>query len=157
MIKPMAKDTATRERYRHDRTGSESRDEVPSAIPADQVDRRRFIAAALDRGDPVSPRLIPALRVLKDLRTSLAGFGIDRAGVFGSTARGTDSADSDLDVVLTLAEGAEPDPLDLMKVEDRVRAAFATAMPAVPVDVSLREDMRESVRERCDAEAVYAV
>jgi predicted nucleotidyltransferase len=107
-------------------------------------------------GQTVSPGLAAALRVLRDVKGALAPFGIAHVGVFGSAARGGDTAGSDLDVVLTLAEDADPDPLDLIKAEERVRAAFATAMPGVAVDVSLREDMREPVRERCDAEALYA-
>jgi predicted nucleotidyltransferase len=152
----MVNENAVRQRWRRDRLRREGRVEATVVVPADQADRLRFMAEALDRGDPVSPRLIPALQVLKGLRDALSAHGIARAGVFGSTARGADTAESDLDVVLTLADGAEPDPLDLIKVDEMLRAAFAARMPGVGVDVSLRADMRESVRRRCDAEAVYA-
>jgi hypothetical protein len=104
----------------------------------------------------VSLRLHPALAVLRGLAEELRRRGVDRAGVFGSTARGEDGLDSDVDVVLSLAPDAEPDPLDLIRIEERVRAAFVRALPGVPVDVSVLQDMRPQVRSRAETEAVYA-
>lgn len=48
-----------------------------------------------------------------DLVRVLKAFGVKRAGVFGSTARGTDGAGSDLDLIVEFSEGMNPDLIRL--------------------------------------------
>lgn len=145
-----------RQRRRRTRLREEGRVEASVAVRADRVDRLRAVAVELDLGHPIGLRLLPALAVVRGLRGDLLKAGVARAGLFGSTARGEDGPGSDLDVVLSLSPSADPDPIDLIKLEDRVREAFSDAFPNVPIDVSVREDMRADVRAAVDAEAVYA-
>jgi len=148
--------TVERQRRRRARLCEDGQVEATVAIRADRVDRLRAVAGELNRDRPVALRLVTALAVLRRIRSDLAVGGVARAGVFGSTARGQDRSDSDVDVVLSLAPEADPDPIDLIKLEDRVREAFETEMPGVPVDVSIYQDVRRDVRETVDTEAVYA-
>lgn len=117
--------------------------------------RLRAVAAALSRGTPISLRLLPALQVLRDLRSDLARQGVERAGIFGSTARGEDKPDSDIDVLLRLGPDSKADLLDIARIGNLVREAFAARMPGIPVDVSVFEDMRSPARDRAAREAVY--
>lgn len=147
---------AERQKHRRERLRAEGRAEVVVTVRREQTARLRALAVQLDRGVAVSLRLIPALQVLRGIADDLATAGVARAGVFGSTARGEDGPESDVDVLLCLKPEADPDPIDLMKISDGVRDAFKQQMPEVAVDVAIRDDMREHVRTRADTEAVYA-
>ena len=75
-------------------------------------------------------------------------FGIIRIGVFGSTARDTASADSDVDVVVELSE---PDLLRLVGIKQELETLLDQ-----PVDiVRYRERMNRFLKQRIDEEAVY--
>lgn len=75
-------------------------------------------------------------------------FGIIRIGVFGSTARDTASAESDVDVVVELSE---PDLLRLVGIKQELETLLD-----LPVDiVRYRERMNRFLKQRIDEEVVY--
>ncbi|WP_200341563.1 nucleotidyltransferase domain-containing protein [Rhodovibrio sodomensis] len=125
-------------------------------VHRDQVARLKAAADALNAGRPVSVRLVPALDALRTLAPELERRGVARAGVFGSTARGDERPDSDLDVVLAMRDDIKLDLLALTTLKDIVASRLADALAGVPVDVSIRDHMRHTVREAMDREAVYA-
>jgi hypothetical protein len=129
--------------------------EVTVTVPKAQRAHIRRIAAALGEGLPVSPRLIAALRALREARAALAEHGVVRAGIFGSVARGEDRADSDLDLVLVFETSAPPLKA-LMYAEEVAREAVHAVFPDVTVDVAIEPMLAPHVRPKVEREAVYA-
>ena len=75
-------------------------------------------------------------------------FGIVRIGIFGSTARGTASDESDVDVVVELSK---PDLLRLVGIKQELEALLDR-----PVDiVRYRQKMNRFLKQRIDEDAVY--
>lgn len=89
---------------------------------------------------PTLASALPALR---------RDFGVRRAGLFGSAARGELRADSDIDVLVELER-----PLSFAEWED-LRASLA-ALFKRPVDVTTADALHALVRKRALAEAVFA-
>jgi predicted nucleotidyltransferase len=72
------------------------------------------------------------------IRAALAARGVERAGVFGSVARGEDTVHSDLDVIVVFRPGARR---DLVGISDEL-----AAITGVPVDVVDRDRVLERAR-----------
>ena len=147
---------AERQRRRRERLRTSGVEQVAVVVPAGQRERIRRIAAALRAGQPVSPRLIAALDVLRGRRRALAELGADHAGIFGSLARGDDRPDSDIDVVLSFSKPEAHDAFRLIDMRRLVVDAFGEAFPDVDVDVSFYPMMKPLIRKETDKEAVYA-
>jgi hypothetical protein len=152
----MAADVLTRQRKRRERLRAHGLQEISVAVRPDDRARMRHIAAALNAGHPVSPRLIRALDVVRTQKDALAANGVERAGVFGSTARGEDRPDSDIDLVVDFGGSTAIHPYRLIESTRILEAAFAEAFPEVAIEVSCREFMKPMIRERAETEAVYA-
>ena len=75
-------------------------------------------------------------------------FGIVRIGVFGSTARGQITDESDVDVVV---EMAKPDLLLLVGIKQELEGLLRRQVDIV----RYRDDMNPFLRHRIDQEAVY--
>lgn len=75
------------------------------------------------------------------------GFGITRIAVFGSFARGEQSADSDVDVLVEFEEGSSPD--DVLGAEERLESILARK-----VDMGSFQALRPRVRPYVRREAV---
>jgi hypothetical protein len=110
----------------------------------------------LTAGQPVAVRLVTALKVLRHARSDLEARGVKRAGVFGSTARGEDRGDSDLDIVLQLGRNRDIHPYRLMDLKDLVQAEINRQLPAVDVDVAFYESLKPEVRAEVDQDVIYA-
>jgi uncharacterized protein len=65
----------------------------------DQVENRTRMAVQVRRESPFVARLIEALPEIRER------FGVERIGIFGSTARGEEQPDSDVDVLVGFAPG----------------------------------------------------
>lgn len=75
-------------------------------------------------------------------------FGISRIGVFGSVARDQMRADSDIDIVV---EMANPDLFSLVHLKDALEESLGS-----PVDiVQYREKMNPFLKAHIQNEAVY--
>lgn len=109
-------------------------------------------------GPAVRARISAALRVRpsrlvvehrEEARAALAAYGLTRPRIFGSVARGTDTPDSDVDMLVDVETGF--DPLDLDDVERHLAELLSVA-----VDLVLDVD-RPSSREFLDAIRAEAV
>ena len=90
------------------------------------------------------------LRTLSVFSRSRADeFGVIRIGVFGSAARDTLRADSDIDVVVELEH---PDLLLLVGIKQELEELFGREVDIV----RYRERMNPLLKKRIDQEAVYA-
>lgn len=85
----------------------------------------------------------------EEARAALAAHGLTRPRLFGSVARGTDTPDSDLDLLVAAEPGF--DPLDVEDVERHLAELLSVA-----VDLVLDVD-RPSSREFLDAIRAEAV
>lgn len=72
------------------------------------------------------------------IRAALASHGVERAGVFGSVARGEDTETSDLDLIVAFTPGARR---DLVQISDEL-----TALTGLTVDVVDRDRVVDRVR-----------
>ena len=118
---------------------------------------QREIAAHSNRSQPEIRRLLqfhgtsPHARRLRARRDELVGLlaahGLRNVRVFGSTASGRDTEDSDIDLLVT-AEA----PLGLLA---QARAELAASeLLGVPVDLVLDDAIRPDLRERIVGEAI---
>lgn len=82
-----------------------------------------------------------ALTVLRDHRDEFRRRGVLHAGLFGSTARGEARTDSDVDVLVELAEDAPVGIYEFVALERFVQTLFSR-----PVDVIEAEGMATGVR-----------
>ena len=145
-----------RQRARRRRLSESGLTEVSVTVPRGQTERVRTLAAMLTAGQPVAARLVTALKVLRHARQDLQARGVKRAGVFGSTARGEDRSDSDLDIVLQLGRDRDIHPYRLMELKDLVQAEVNKQLPGVDVDVAFYESLKPDVRAGVDQDVVYA-
>ena len=80
--------------------------------------------------------------LLRDLKPELERrFGVRRIGVFGSVARGEESADSDVDILVELAE---PIGWELLDLQDRLEEVLGRRVDLVTAG-ALREEMSAAV------------
>ena len=145
-----------RQRARRRRLAENGLAEVSVTVPRGQTERVRTLAGMLTAGQPVAARLVTALKVLRNAREDLQAQGVKRAGVFGSTARGEDRGDSDLDIVLQLGRDRDVHPYRLMDLKDLVHAEVAEKLPDVDVDVAFYESLKPDVRAEVDRDVIYA-
>ena len=86
---------------------------------------------------------------LRDLKPELGRrFGVRRIGVFGSIARGEEDADSDVDVLVELAE---PIGWELLDLKDRLEEVLGRRVDLVTIG-ALRDEMSATVM----SEVVFA-
>jgi len=147
---------AERQRQQRDESCEAGETDVTVRVPVAARERLDQIVGGLRAGLPLSPRLIRGLAVLRDQKDVLARFGVDRAGIFGSVARGDDTSKSDIDVLLVLNPDPARDVFDLVTVRRSVFDAFSAVFPDLTVDVAFYKNLKPDIRARADAEAVYA-
>ena len=92
-----------------------------------------------------------ALVTLRRYESALRARGIRHAAVFGSTARGENQPDSDLDIVIDLDPGMRMTVFDYVGLKEYIAGLFEG-----PVDVVSREGLKAYVRSAVAADAVYA-
>ena len=95
-------------------------------------------------------RLLPAPQVSKH-EPALRRRGVARAALFGSTARGEGTADSDLDIMVEIDPAAGVDLYGYVGITQYIAGLFS-----VPVDIAERAMLKASVRKTADEDAVYA-
>lgn len=76
------------------------------------------------------------------VRRIAEAYGVEVKGVFGSVARGTDRADSDVDLLVDLPEGMGL--FTLGKLRGELEAALGRPVDLVPLD-GLKPDVRDRV------------
>ncbi|MCB0159780.1 MAG: nucleotidyltransferase domain-containing protein [Caldilineaceae bacterium] len=89
------------------------------------------------------------ITTITDFREQRAAeFGIVRIGLFGSAARGSSHAGSDIDIVV---EMREPDLLKLVGIKQELEELLHRNVDIV----RYRVDMNPFLRQRIDREAIY--
>jgi hypothetical protein len=92
--------------------------------------------------------------VIEKLRGSqpqLRAEGVVHLRVFGSVARGDNSAGSDIDLLAELETGQRRTLVKMARLQ-----SLLTDVLDAPVDLAIAGNMRESIRERVQREAILA-
>jgi len=111
--------------------------------------RLRSVADAMAGGFAVSAqpfRLPEILKLLRNERSALEDAGIRHASVFGSVARGEETNESDVDILIETDSTKIRDVLDLIGAREAVAELLPTDMNLDVTDLhSLRPDLRDEV------------
>lgn len=150
---------AERQRARRNRLRQQGIVDVTVAVPQQDATKIRQFAKQL-RDDPGGPaaslRLLHVIKALKSIREELGTLGVIHAGLFGSTARGEDREDSDIDIIIEIDTDRVGDVLELVKIAERIRDAIAACCPDASVDVADSATLRPGIRKAAEQEAIYA-
>jgi predicted nucleotidyltransferase len=88
---------------------------------------------------------------LRAHESELKAAGIVRLSLFGSTARGDERADSDIDLLAAFDESSRLSLLDVLKIENQL-----TDLLGRGVDVIEEGTLKPRVRQNVDAEVIRA-
>lgn len=95
----------------------------------------------------------PILCTLRALQPQLHAAGVAHMSVFGSVARGEDTASSDVDLALDLVPGAAPDGFQFIIFVEHLQQMLATALSR-SVDVVILPVRRREIREALNRDAI---
>jgi uncharacterized protein len=92
-----------------------------------------------------------AIETLRRSEQALRQRGVRRAALFGSVARGDNSPDSDIDIMVEVDPDACITIFDYVNLKEYIAGLFEE-----PVDVVNREALKPHVRPVATADAIYA-
>jgi uncharacterized protein len=92
-----------------------------------------------------------ALDILRRHQEALRARGIVHAALFGSVARGEQTPDSDVDILIKLAPDNIPDAFQYAGLTMFIEGLFPERVDVVDLDA-----LKPSLRGRAEAEAIYA-
>ena len=92
-----------------------------------------------------------AISRLQQHEADLKRLGVEHLFMFGSTARGENRPDSDLDIVINLDPEMRMTVFDYVSLKEYIAGLFEG-----PVDVVSREGLKAYVRSAVATDAVYA-
>jgi predicted nucleotidyltransferase len=92
-----------------------------------------------------------ALETLRRFEPALRGRGIQHAALFGSMARGDNSSDSDIDIMVEFDPDARITVFDYVELKEYIAGLFDQ-----PVDVVSSEGFKPYIRPKAMADAIYA-
>lgn len=92
-----------------------------------------------------------ALLTLRRFEQALRGRGIKHAALFGSVARGDNSSDSDIDIMVEFDPDARITVFDYVELKEYIAGLFDQ-----PVDVVSTEGVKPYIRPKAMADAIYA-
>lgn len=96
-------------------------------------------------------KLANVLATLKEAEPLLRSHGVLHAAVFGSVARGEETADSDVDILLDFDPTLSKGVWAFVEAQRAVSDLFE-----IPIDVVEREALRPNFRMRVEREQVHA-
>ena len=92
-----------------------------------------------------------ALETLRQCEPALRSRGVRHAALFGSVARGSNRADSDVDIMVEIDPDARMTVFDYVDLKEYIAGLFEE-----PVDVVNRDALKSYVRPTATADAIYA-
>lgn len=154
----MATTAAERQRKRRRKLRDQGVIDMTVKVPLATKPAMRRLARAL-RENPNYPiaanRLAPTARALKCIQKNLTTAGVDHAAIFGSTARGEDHPDSDIDIFIDFDSEKIGGLFGYLTVIGIIEKSIQQAFPNVVVDVADHQTMKPPIRENAEGEALY--
>jgi len=92
-----------------------------------------------------------ALETLRRSERSLRERGVMHAALFGSVARGSNGAESDIDIMIEIDPAARMTVFDYVDLKEFIATLFEAR-----VDVVNREGLKPYVRSAATTDAIYA-
>jgi predicted nucleotidyltransferase len=92
-----------------------------------------------------------ALQTLREAEAALRAKGVAHAGIFGSTARGEQRANSDIDIIVDFDPSVPITIYDYVGIKDDIAELFEQ-----PVDVIDRRGLKPQLRQPVSRDLVYA-
>jgi predicted nucleotidyltransferase len=92
-----------------------------------------------------------ALQTLREAEAALRAKGVVHAGIFGSTARGEQRANSDIDIIVDFDPSVPITIYDYVGIKDDIAELFEQ-----PVDVIDRRGLKPDLRQPVTRDLVYA-
>ena len=154
----MATTAAERQRKRRRKLRDQGIIDMTVKVPLTTIPAMRQLAKAL-RENPNYPiaanRLAPTARVLKSIQKNLITAGVDHAAIFGSTARGEDRPDSDIDIFIDFDSKKIGGLFGYVNVIGIIEESIQQTFPNIDVDVADHQTMKPRIRKNAEAEALY--
>ncbi len=100
---------------------------------------------------PSQPYALRVLRTIQQHRADLEKIGVVHAALFGSVARGEDSPDSDVDILVELDPLVVRDLIAYSSVHQRLEELIGR-----PVDVARRDKLRPDVEQEIARDVIRA-
>lgn len=83
------------------------------------------------------------LSILRPLKPTLAQkYGVETIGIFGSYVKGEQTRRSDIDILVTFKEGAQPGIFEFMRLEE-----FLTKQLGTKVDLGTKDSLKPRIGE----------
>ncbi len=101
----------------------------------------------------ISEERDPVLCTLRALQPQLRAAGIAHISVFGSVARGEDTADSDVDLAVDLVPGVAPDGFQFTTFIEHLQQTLAAALSR-SVDMVILPVRRRELSEALNRDAI---
>ena len=148
------------ERQRKRRRNLKEHGVIDVTLKVPESSRESLLALAKDlRKHPerqvAANRLARVIAALRANQGALKQSGVKHAAVFGSTVRGEDRPDSDIDILVDYEKSKVNDLYVLMNVMDGVRDIIKQDYPDIEVDVVNCQTLKNSIRDAVKSEALY--
>ena len=154
----MTMTAAERQRKRRKKLRDQGIVDMTVKVPLGTRPAMRELARAL-RENPNYPiaanRLAPTAQALKNIRQNLITAGVDHAAIFGSTARGEDRPDSDIDIFINFDSKKIGGLFGYVNAIGIIEESIHQTFPSVDVDVADYKTMKPRIRKNAEAEALY--
>ncbi len=154
----MTTTAAERQRKRRRKLRDQGIIDMTVKVPLTTRPAMRELAKAL-RENPNYPiaanRLAPTAQALKRIQQNLITAGVDHAAIFGSTARGDDRPDSDIDIFIDFDSKKIGGLFGYVNVIGIIEKSIQRTFPNVDVDVTDHQTMKLRIRKNAEAEALY--
>ena len=154
----MTTTAAERQRKRRRKLRDQGIVDMTVKVPLVTKPAMRELARAL-RENPNYPitanRLLSTAQALKSIQKNLITAGVDHAAIFGSTARGEDRPDSDIDIFIDFDSKKIGGLFGYVNVIGIIKDSIQRTFPSVDVDVADHQKMKQRIRKNAEAEALY--
>lgn len=154
----MVTTAAERQRKRRKKLRDQGIVDMTVKIPLTTKPAMRQLARAL-RENPNYPitanRLAPTAQALKSIQKNLITAGVDHTAIFGSTARGEDRPDSDIDIFIDFDSKKIGGLFGYVNVIGIIKKSIQRTFPSVSVDVTDYQTMKPRIQKNAEAEALY--